>query len=220
MWVCQWLVHVSTLKQNFTNEKYLRYDSVYNVWKITAVNLYDCKNNYSTFSLIWLVWGWTCAEILNSLDYQPLPVQVICYYCSYTWAVKLVRGVFHFDISFICWFWVMRVLCCIFLSLCNWISWWNRKKWEQIYHNGWWTYFWRPFQHFPKICLFHSWSFFAVKSKIFGHGNTLLTYRIARFSGLLDITLKEFCCKKFKITVSLLKHEVHKKKEIFKTVEL
>jgi len=59
-----------------------------------------------------------------------------------------------------------------------------------------------------------------VKSKIFGHGNTVLTYRTTRNSGLLDITLKEFCCKEFKITVSLLKHEVHKKKEIFKTVEL
>jgi hypothetical protein len=59
-----------------------------------------------------------------------------------------------------------------------------------------------------------------VKSKIFDHGNTLITYRITRISGLLDITLKEYKCKKLKITVSLLKHEVCKKKEIFKTVEL
>jgi hypothetical protein len=59
-----------------------------------------------------------------------------------------------------------------------------------------------------------------VKSTFFGHGTTLFTYRITRVCGLLDITLKEFYCKEFRITVSLLKHEVHKKKEIFKIVEL
>ena len=158
--VSDWYVHVSTLKQNFTNEKYLRYDSVHSVWKITAVNLYDCKNNYSTVSLIWLVWDWTGAEILNSSDCRPLPIQVICCYCSYTRAVKLIRGVFHFNISFICWFWVMRVLCCVFWSLHSWISWWSRKKWDQELPQwlmDW--HFWRPFQHFPEICLFHSWSF-------------------------------------------------------------
>jgi hypothetical protein len=31
-------------------------------------------------------------------------LQVISCYCSYTWADQLVRGVFHLDISFSCWF--------------------------------------------------------------------------------------------------------------------
>jgi len=56
--------------------------------------------------------------------------------------------------------------------------------------------------------------------KLFCGKKQNLTYRITRISVLLEVTLKEFCCKNFKITVSLLKHEVHKKMEVFKTVEL
>jgi len=32
-----------------------------------------------------------------------MDLRVIFCYFSYTWAVQLVREVFHFDISFICW---------------------------------------------------------------------------------------------------------------------
>jgi len=28
---------------------------------------------------------------------------LVCY-CSYTWAAQLIRGAFHFDTSFTCWF--------------------------------------------------------------------------------------------------------------------
>ena len=38
-------------------------------------------------------------------------------YCSYTSAGQLIRGVFHLDISLLCWFRVIRVLFCVFLSL-------------------------------------------------------------------------------------------------------
>jgi hypothetical protein len=37
-------------------------------------------------------------------------LQVISCYCSYTWSVQLIREVFHFNTSFICWFRVIRVL--------------------------------------------------------------------------------------------------------------
>jgi len=30
------------------------------------------------------------------------------FYCSYPWAVQLLRGVFHLDIIFICWIWVIN----------------------------------------------------------------------------------------------------------------
>jgi hypothetical protein len=46
-------------------------------------------------------------------------LQAIFCYCSYTWAVQLTRGVFHFDISFSCWFRVKRVL---FFSLGGGVS--------------------------------------------------------------------------------------------------
>jgi len=37
-------------------------------------------------------------------------LQVIFCSCSITWPVQLIREVFHLDISFICWFRVIRVL--------------------------------------------------------------------------------------------------------------
>jgi hypothetical protein len=60
------------------------------------------------------------------------------------------------------------------------------------------------------------------KQNSFSLGTTVLMYSIIRIFGLSDVRLKEdfwiigcqikeFCCKNFKITISLLKHEVHKK---------
>jgi hypothetical protein len=37
----------------------------------------------------------------------------VCY-CSYTWAVQLIRGVFHLDTSLVCWFRVISVLFFVF----------------------------------------------------------------------------------------------------------
>jgi len=37
---------------------------------------------------------------------------VFCY-CSYTWDAQLIRGVFHLDISFSCWFRGIRVPFCV-----------------------------------------------------------------------------------------------------------
>ena len=69
----------------------------------------------SKIRLLWLAWDQTFANLLNIPDYQtvlywPKFLQVIFCYCFYNWAVQLSRGVFHLDISFICWFRVIRVL--------------------------------------------------------------------------------------------------------------
>ena len=55
-------------------------------------------------------------------------LQVIFCYCTYTSAALLIRGVFHWDLPFICWFRVIRVLLCVFWSLQSWRSWCSRKK--------------------------------------------------------------------------------------------
>ena len=75
-----------------------------------------------------------------------------CYY-SYIWAAQLIRGVFHFGISFSCWFsglWItIRVFCSLFTlhqgflrtrtlcvrSLCSRI-WWSREKGVRRYQNN------------------------------------------------------------------------------------
>ena len=54
-------------------------------------------------------------------------LQVIFCYCSYTWDVQLIRGVFDLDIVFICWFRIIRVLFVVW-SLYSWRSWWSKRQ--------------------------------------------------------------------------------------------
>jgi len=63
---------------------------------------------------------------------------IFCY-CSYTWAVQFIRRMLHLNISFICWFRVIRVLFCVFWSLHSSRRWWRRIQGVRIYHNGWCT---------------------------------------------------------------------------------
>lgn len=42
---------------------------------------------------------------------------VIFCYCSHALAVSLVSGALYLEVSFVCWFWVIRVLVCLFWSL-------------------------------------------------------------------------------------------------------
>ena len=71
-------------------------------------------------------------QTIEYSDYQMVPywpklLQVIFCYYYYAWAMQLIRGAFHLDISYICWFWVIRVLFCIFWGLHFWRSWWSRR---------------------------------------------------------------------------------------------
>jgi len=42
-------------------------------------------------------------------------------YCSCTWATQSMKGKFHVDISFICWY---RVVFCAFWNPCSCRNWW------------------------------------------------------------------------------------------------
>ena len=67
------------------------------------------------------------------------------FFVTYTWAVQLIRGVFHLDITFICWLRVIRIFCCVFWSLHGWRSWWHRRQGVRRYHKGWWTELFKAF---------------------------------------------------------------------------
>ena len=61
----------------------------------------------------------TSATAEDISDYQTVPILTqelkrnLCYF-SYTWVAQIIKGVLHFDISFTCWFWVIRVLVHVF----------------------------------------------------------------------------------------------------------
>ena len=64
---------------------------------------------------------WTDSRLSDVLDYQAVSIltyflQVNFFYGSYTWAGELITGVYHLDISFSCWFRVIRILFCVFWS--------------------------------------------------------------------------------------------------------
>ena len=75
-------------------------------------------------------------QIIRRYLYWTKLLKVIFCYCSYTWAVQLIRRVFYLDISFICSFRVISVLFCVFWSLHSWGSWWHRRQgiWR---YNSW-----------------------------------------------------------------------------------
>jgi len=57
----------------------------------------------------WLTQDQPQATLLNILKYQLTPIlikflQTLFIYFSYTWSVQLIKGVFHLNISVICWF--------------------------------------------------------------------------------------------------------------------
>jgi len=78
----------------------------------------------------------------------PKFLQVIFCYCSYTWTVKLIRGVLHLYISFICWFRVISFLFCIIWS-CNIWRGLSRSRGQQIAQCLMYRLLWRPFWSCP-----------------------------------------------------------------------
>jgi len=103
---------------------------------------------YSTILLIRLVWADRCQIIkyhtLSDGTYTDLSfIRVIL--CSYsnTWAVNLIRAVFHLDVSS-CWSRVIKAFCVLWsFRTCR--HWWSRGQGlKELPH--WWTYrySWRP----------------------------------------------------------------------------
>ena len=76
---------------------------------------------------------------LSDGTYWPKFLHVTFCYCSCTWAVQLIREVFHLATSFSCWFMVIRILFCIIWSLHSWRSWWSSRQgsWGAITVDAW-----------------------------------------------------------------------------------
>jgi len=75
---------------------------------------------------------------LSDDTYTDMLSQVISVTAPLLGAVQLIRGVFHFHMSFISWFKVIRLFCCVCWRLYSWRSW----SWTQgvrRYHNSWCT---------------------------------------------------------------------------------
>jgi hypothetical protein len=94
--------------------------------------------NYQTF------------HIIRQYLYWPKLVHVtICYY-SCTEAAQLMRGAFHLDTSLICWFTVIRVICCVCSNLYAWRSWQStRQEGQEIPQQLLYRFFCKPFQACP-----------------------------------------------------------------------
>jgi len=67
--------------------------------------------------------NWVFQIIRQYLYWLKLLLVTFCY-CFYTWAAQLIRGVFNWDISFICW---LKVIRAVFCSLHSSGSWWSRR---------------------------------------------------------------------------------------------
>jgi len=138
----------------------------FNIWTNLAVHLQLLKGEkYSKIPFTWLAWHPTGAKLSNILDYQLvptltkvlignfllLPLHLVC--------TTKQRCIPCGHLISICWF---QVLFSVFPSL---HSWWSRRQGVRRYHI-WCTDTLRGlFEHGPKICLFHWWSFYLVKSK-------------------------------------------------------
>ena len=99
--------------------------------------------------------------IIMQYLYWPKYVEVIFCYCSYTWAVQLIRGVLHLDILFIWSFSFIRVLLSIFWNLHGRWNCWSRRHGSGDKHNTWHTdTHGGLFEHVADICQLHLWGFF------------------------------------------------------------
>jgi hypothetical protein len=62
-------------------------------------------------------------------------LQVFFCYCSYMWAVKVIRGEFNLDFFWIHLFRDFRVLFCGIWSLHSWRTWWSTRQVVRKHHN-------------------------------------------------------------------------------------
>ena len=97
-------------------------------------------------------------HIITQYLYWPEFLQVIFYYCLYTWAVKLIKGVFHLETS-ICRFRVIRVLFCVSGIFIPEEVDGPRDKWSGDTTTVNVDTFGGHSEHFPEICMFNWWAF-------------------------------------------------------------
>lgn len=119
---------------------------------------------------------------------------MVCY-CFCTWAVQLIKGIFHFDIFLISWFRIIRVLFFALWILHSWRIWWIRRQRIRRCHGGWLVdvqALLEAFLNMPlrSACCIDK-AVFVAKRKPLVLG--LLKSWIIRISKLLDVLLNEFC---------------------------
>ena len=83
-----------------------------------------------------------------------------CYFC--TWVVQVLRGVFHMDISFICWLRVIRIPFFLFWDFAAEEVDGVGDKWPGIPQQ----LMYRHSVHVPEIFLFHWWIFLPETAKL------------------------------------------------------
>ena len=112
--------------------------------KILKPILHKILFMYHRILLIHSTWDRTGGSLLNILYSRMVSVltyrkflQAIVCYCFYIWAVQVTRGVFHLDISYVCWFKVIGPLFFVFWSFDSWRSWWSGRQAVRRYHSGW-----------------------------------------------------------------------------------
>ena len=94
----------------------------------------------STILLIWLAWADRCQIIeyltLSDGTYVDLSfIQAILCFYSNIWAVNLIRGLFHMEVSS-CWSRVIWAFFCVLWSFHSSRHWWSRGKGWRRYHIG------------------------------------------------------------------------------------
>ena len=93
-------------------------------------------------------------------------ILTICCCCSCCWALHLIRGVFHLDISFSCWFKGHWGIPLSFLGTSQLKKLMEMEtRGQEVPQQLMYRRSWRLFEHVRWICLFHWWSFFLVISR-------------------------------------------------------
>lgn len=156
-------------------------------------------NIYSTILLLRLAWADSCqilwiSHIIRWYLYWP-QFHAGNFVYPNIWAVNLIIGVFHLDVSS-SWSRVIWAFFCVFWSFHSCRHWWSGGQGLQdIPHWSTYRHSWRPF--WTCLCdlpVSLTQLSFMVKSKTSNLGTTPLRWRIF---WLTDIGLKEFCCTFF-----------------------
>jgi hypothetical protein len=154
-----------TMKFNVHNDcDYQQKPKIQTFWKIKKSPRHDSEAWKKDMFRKTLMYG-------NPNPYEPRFLQLIFVTAFCVSGVQLMRGVFHLDISSICWFRVIRVVLYVLHSLHRWRCWGVRDKWSRdtaTYTTD------GIFEHDPDICLFHWRNSLLIKRKTSSLRNTLL----------------------------------------------
>ena len=124
-------------------------------------------------------------QLSSILNYQTVPTLTQVFtcsfcYCSYTWTVQLIRGLFHLDSSFSCWFFKFFSqpsenvhLPVIFISSYKWHSFSNYNTHSHGFSFG--THCCKPLiQHLAQLCKFRVFQYVTFIGPLHSHDSTII----------------------------------------------